>query len=59
MTTVGGREEILSFSFSLPMRVVSSSLTILTIIWAGVRLSITSAPMARSVTALTKSLTTL
>ena len=50
---------MLSFLFSLPMREQSSSLTILTTICAGVRLSSTSAPFARSVTRFTKSLTTL
>ena len=59
ITTVGGWEEILIFWFSLPMSAVSSSLTILTIICAGVRLSSTSVPTQRSVVFLMKSLTTL
>ena len=44
---------------SLPMSLHSSSLTIFTIIWAGVSDSSTSAPTQRSVTDLVKSLTTL
>ena len=59
ITTVGGLGEIVSLVFSPPIRAVSSSLTILTIIWAGVRLSSTSEPMARSVTVATNCLTTL
>ena len=59
ITTVGGLEEMVSLVLSPPMRAVSSSLTILTIICAGVRLSSTSAPTARSVTAATNCLTTL
>ena len=59
MMTVGGWEAKLIFSLPPPMRAVSSSLTILMICWAGVRLSSTSAPTARSVTLATKSLTTL
>jgi signal recognition particle subunit SRP54 len=42
-----------------PMRATSSSLTILTTCWAGVRLSMTSCPMARSDTFAQKSLATL
>ena len=59
ITMVGGWEAILIFWFSLPMSAVSSSLTILTIICAGVRLSSTSVPTQRSVVFLMKSLTTL
>ena len=59
MTTLGDCELMFSFWFSLPMRAVSSSLTILMTICAGERLSSTSAPVARSVTLRTKSLTTL
>ena len=59
MTTLGDWELMFSFWFSLPMRAVSSSLTILMTICAGERLSSTSAPVARSVTLRTKSLTTL
>ena len=59
MTTLGDFEEMFSFWFSLPMRARSSSLTILMTICAGVRLSMTSAPFARSETRFTKSLTTL
>ena len=44
---------------SAPMSLHSSSLTILTIIWAGVRDSNTSVPTQRSVTDLVKSFTTL
>ncbi len=49
MTTVGGCEPKVSFCVSPPMSAVSSSLTILTTFWAGVRLSSTSAPTQRSV----------
>ena len=59
ITMVGGWDAMWIFWLSLPMRAVSSSLTILTIICAGVRLSSTSAPTARSVVFLIKSLTTL
>ena len=44
---------------SPPIRATSSSLTILTTCWAGVRLSMTSWPMARSETLAQKSLATL
>ena len=59
MQTLGLFEEMLSLRFSLPMSAQSSSLTIFTTICAGVRLSMTSAPFARSETRFTKSLTTL
>ena len=59
MTTVGPLGLMLICLVSLPMSLQSSSLTIFTIIWAGVRDSRTSAPMQRSVTDLVKSLTTL
>ncbi len=59
MTTLGLLEEMLSFWFSLPMSSRSSSFTIFTTICAGVRLSMTSAPLARSETRFTKSFTTL
>ena len=44
-----------SSAFAPPIRAVSSSLTILMTCWAGVRLSSTSAPTARSDTLATKS----
>ena len=59
ITTVGGFGEMVSLVLSPPMRAVSSSLTIFTIICAGVRLSSTSAPTARSVTVAVNCLTTL
>ena len=59
ITTVGPLGLILICFASLPMSRVSSSLTILTIIWAGVRDSRTSLPTQRSVTCLVKSLQTL
>ena len=59
MTTLGDFEEMLSLRFSLPIRARSSSFTIFTTICAGVRLSMTSAPFARSETRFTKSFTTL
>ena len=59
MTTVGGLGEMLIFALEPPMSLVSSSLTILMTCCAGERLSRISAPVARSVTVLVKSLTTL
>ena len=59
ITTVGGWEAMVIFVLSPPMRSISSWLTILTMAWAGVRLSSTSVPTAFSVTRLMKSLTTL
>ena len=59
MTTLGDLEDMFIFELSPPMREQSSSLTIFMTIWAGVRLSSTSAPQARSLTLLTKSRTTL
>ena len=56
---LGDFEEMLSFSLALPISVHSSSLTILITIWAGLRASSTSAPLARSVTVRVKSFTTL
>src|SRR4051794_34081589 len=56
--TVGGLPEKTSLEVSPPSSSVSSSSTILTPCWPGVRLSSTSAPTARSRTAATKSLTT-
>ena len=48
--TVGGLPPKASFESPEPIRVVSSSLTIFTTCCAGVRLSMTSAPRARSLT---------
>ena len=59
MTMQGGRLAVASRAASPPMRAVSSSLTILMTICAGVRLSSTWEPMARWVTLLVKSLATL
>ena len=59
MTTVGPLLAMVSLAVPPPIRFVSSSLTILMTCWAGVRLSSTSVPMARSVTVATNSLTTL
>ena len=57
--TVGGRPLKASRESPAPMSATSSSLTIFTTCWAGVRLSMTSAPRARSFTWLTNSRTTL
>ena len=57
--TVGGVEEKFNFTSFSPIRFVNSSFTILTTCCPGVRLSITSIPMALSLTVLIKSLTTL
>ena len=59
MTTLGDLELIFSFWVSPPIRAQSSSLTILMTIWAGDRASSTSRPLARSVTVLVNSFTTL
>ena len=59
ITTVGPLLAMVILAPAPPMRAVSSSSTILTTCWAGVRLSSTSLPTARSVTEDTKSLTTL
>ena len=59
ITTVGGREAMVSLASAPPMSSVSSWLTILTICWAGERASSTSAPTAFSVTWATNCLTTL
>ena len=59
ITTVGPLLAEASRAVPPPMRFVSSSLTIFTTCWAGVRLSSTSEPTARSVTVETNSLTTL
>ena len=60
ISTVGGLDLMWMRAASFPpIRAVSSSLTILTTCWAGVRLSITSCPMARSVTPAINSLATL
>ena len=48
--TVGGRFENESLVPAWPIRAVSSSWTILTTCWPGVRLSSTSLPIARSLT---------
>src|SRR5581483_6985938 len=56
--TVGGRPANASFESPLPIAAVSSSWTIFTTCWPGVRLFSTSAPSARSRTRATKSLTT-
>ena len=57
--TAGVVEPNSTFAFVPPMSFVISSLTILMTCWPGVRLSSTSAPTARSVTAFTKLLTTV
>ena len=56
--TVGGRLANESPEPAVPMSAVSSSCTIFTTCWPGVRLCITSAPIARSRTLATKSRTT-
>ena len=55
---VGTRDDQVSRAFSVPIRAVISSLTILMTCWAGERLSSTCWPTQRSVTRLQKSLTT-
>src|SRR5439155_13551025 len=57
--TVGGRPPNASCELPAPMSAVSSSWTIFTTCWPGVRLFATSAPSARSRTRATKSFTTL
>ena len=58
-TTLGGRPDW-TILWSPPLRtVVSSSLTIFTTCWPGLRLSMTSLPTALSLTRLTRSLATL
>ena len=59
ITTVGPLLAMAILAVPPPMSFVSSSLTILMTCWAGVRLSSTSEPTARSVTEATNSLTTL
>ena len=58
-TTVGILDAVFSRACSLPIKVVSSSLTIFITICGAVRLSITFAPMHFSVTVLVKSFATL
>ena len=58
MMTVGPVLAYRSRRVSPPRMVTSSSLTILTICWAGLRAWLTSSPRARSLTAPTNSLTT-
>ena len=55
---VGTLGDQVSRAFSVPIRAVISSLTILMTCWAGERLSSTCWPTQRSVTRLQKSLTT-
>ncbi len=57
--TVGDCGANSSFAVPSPISEVSSSSTIFTTCWPGVRLSRTSVPVARSRTVATKSLTTL
>ena len=59
MTTVGGLFAILMEVFSPPIKLVSSSCTILITCCPGVKDCMTSEPSARSETVLTNSLTTL
>ena len=58
MIIVGIFGDLMISAVSEPRTAVNSSLTILMICWAGLRVSITSCPMARSRTFLIKSLTT-
>ena len=58
MMTVGPDLANRSRRVSPPRMLTSSSLTILTICWAGFSASLTSSPRARSLTAATNSLTT-
>ena len=59
ISTVGPGLDSTSGTFALPSSSISSWLTILTTCWAGVRLLVTSSPIACSVTFATNSLTTL
>ena len=58
MIMVGIFGDLIISAVSEPRTAVNSSLTILMICWAGLRVSITSCPIARSRTFLIKSLTT-